>query len=196
MKIKAGIIGTGNIGTDLLMKMIKSTTIEPVIFVGRRPDSDGILTALLKHNINISMLGIQYFINTPKCCDVVFDCTNAFDAVKNNEVFQSQGIKVIDMTPAKIGDMCVPIINGDIIKTDSNVNMITCGGQTSIPILNLISQCCSTIDYIEIVSQIASKSAGIATRANLDQYIHFQQRFLCNQEQLNNQKDIQNVYWF
>ena len=104
--------------------------------------------------------------------DVVFDCTDAFSAIENNEVFQSIGTKVIDMTPAKLGPMCVPIINGDAIRTEQNVNMVTCGGQTSIPILNLISKCCKNIDYIEIVSQVASKSAGMATRINIDQYIH------------------------
>jgi len=171
MKIKAGIIGTGNIGTDLLIKMVKSNTIDPIIFVGRRKDSDGINKAI-NLGIDISSDGILYFINNPKCCDVVFDCTNAFDAIENYKTFKSQNISVIDMTPAKIGEMCVPIINGDAILNYDNVNMITCGGQASIPILNLISQCCNKIDYIEIVSQIASKSAGIATRINIDQYIN------------------------
>lgn len=171
MKIKAGIIGSGNIGTDLLMKIIKSTVIEPVAFVGRRGSSDGIRKAN-EIGITTSTEGIDYFKGKSKFCDVVFDCTNAFAAIENNNVFQSQGSKVIDLTPAKLGPMCIPIINGDAIKTTSNLNMITCGGQTSIPILNLISTCCKSINYIEIVSQVASKSAGIATRINLDQYIH------------------------
>ena len=170
-KIRAAIIGTGNIGTDLLIKTIKSNTIEPVAFVGRRVESDGICKAN-QRGIVTSIEGINFFKGKQKICDVVFDCTDAFSAVENNDVFQTLGIKVVDMTPAKLGPMCVPIINGDIIKTSHNVNMITCGGQTSIPILNLISKCCKNIDYIEIVSQIASKSAGMATRVNIDQYIH------------------------
>jgi acetaldehyde dehydrogenase len=109
-------------------------------------------------------------------CDVVFDCTDAFSAIENNNVFQTLGIKVVDMTPAKLGPMCIPIINGEIIESHQNVNMITCGGQTSIPILNVISDCCNNIEYIEIVSQIASKSAGMATRINIDQYIHTTER--------------------
>jgi acetaldehyde dehydrogenase (acetylating) len=172
MKTKAGIIGTGNIGTDLLMKMIRSDFIEPVIFVGRRADSDGIHKALDK-GIDISLNGIDYFKGKPnKFCDVVFDCTNSMSARENYDVFAPMGIKVIDMTPAKLGPMCVPIINPEVIISYDNINMITCGGQTSIPILHLISKCCKKIDYIEIVSQIASKSAGMATRENLDQYIH------------------------
>jgi len=169
--IHAGIIGSGNIGTDLLIKMIKSKSIDPVIFVGRRNDSDGIIRAK-SLGINTSIKGIEYFIENPNCCNLVFDCTNAFDAITNNKIFKLQQIKVIDLTPAKIGPMCVPPINGDLIFKYQNINMITCGGQTSIPILSLIAQCCENLKYIEIVSQISSKSAGIATRENIDQYIH------------------------
>jgi len=172
MKLKAGIIGSGNIGTDLLMKMLKSNKIDPVIFVGRRSDSDGIYKAS-QLGIKTSTDGIAYFKKTPRCCDVIFDCTNALSAVENNIVFQSQNINVIDLTPSKIGNMCIPIINGDILSTSKNINMITCGGQASIPVLHLIAECSNyKIEYIEIVSQIASKSAGLATRLNIDQYIH------------------------
>lgn len=166
-----GIIGTGNIGTDLLIKILRSKLLNCVAFVGRRADSDGIQKAIAL-GVNTSIEGIDYFKNNPHCCDIVFDCTNAMEATTNNNVFSSQGITVIDMTPAKIGPMCVPIINGNSFSNVQNINMITCGGQTSIPILHLISECCNKIDYIEIVSQIASKSAGMATRANIDQYIH------------------------
>jgi len=172
MKIKVGIIGSGNIGTDLLMKTLKSDIIETTAFVGRRESSDGIKKAI-DRGIVTSTDGIDFFRKNPNICDVVFDCTNAFSAIENNEVFSYQGIKIVDLTPSKIGDMCVPIINGDIIKTKSNVNMITCGGQASIPILNLLSTLIpNQIDYIEIVSQVASLSAGIATRVNIDKYIH------------------------
>jgi acetaldehyde dehydrogenase (acetylating) len=169
-KIRVGIIGTGNIGTDLLMKSLKSKDLEIVAFVGRRADSEGILKAQ-SLNVNTSTEGLDYFIKNNNV-DVVFDCTDAFTALKNWNFFKNSNIKVIDMTPSKIGEMCIPIINGDTIKQNSNVNMVTCGGQSSIPLLNLISNCCSDIEYIEIVSQIASKSAGIATRLNIDQYIH------------------------
>jgi acetaldehyde dehydrogenase len=169
--IKAGIIGTGNIGTDLLLKILKTKEITPVIFAGRRLDSEGILIANSR-GVKTTDQGIQYFIDNPKCCDVVFDCTSAADAIKHSTIFAEQGIKVVDLTPAKVGPLCVPSINPKVILTEDNVNMITCGGQASMPMLNLISKYCDGLDYIEIVSQIASKSAGMATRINVDSYIH------------------------
>ena len=169
--IKAGIIGTGNIGTDLLLKILKTDFMTPVIFAGRRMESDGIRVALEK-GIPVTDKGIQYFIDNPNCCDVVYDCTSAADAFEHAQIFASQGIKVIDLTPAKIGPLCVPSINPEVILTSDNVNMITCGGQASMPMLNLISKYCDELDYIEVVSQIASKSAGMATRINVDSYIH------------------------
>jgi acetaldehyde dehydrogenase len=171
MKIKVGIIGTGNIGTDLLIKCNKSRIVEPVIFVGRRKESNGIDIAN-GLGINTSIDGIDFFKNNKNYCDVVFDCTDAFSAKVNNEVFKEQRIKVIDLTPAKLGEMCIPLINDGLIITDNNINMITCGGQSSIPILHLISKYCEELEYIEVVSQISSKSAGLATRINIDEYIH------------------------
>jgi len=170
MKIKVAILGTGNIGTDLMLKSLKTNFIDVVAFVGRRLDSPTMQIAQSK-GILTSDQGINYFINNPKCCDVVYDCTSAADAREHAKVFKEQGIKVIDLTPAKVGDMCVPDVNSDLILTDDNVNMITCGGQASMPMLHLISKHCTGLEYVEIVSQIASKSAGMATRINVDNYI-------------------------
>ena len=171
MKIKAAIIGTGNIGTDLLIKSTRSDIIEPVVFVGRRESSDGIQKAK-SLGIKTSVEGIDFFLNNPNYCDLVFDCTDAYSAIENYKVFSSQKIKTIDLTPAKIGELCVPLINDDLIITNDNVNMITCGGQASIPLLHLVSKHCGSLEYIEIVSQISSKSAGMATRINIDEYIN------------------------
>lgn len=171
MKLKVGIIGSGNIGTDLLIKALKSAFIIPVIFVGRRSDSEGIKIAK-KLGIQTSIEGIDFFKKNTNYCDVVFDCTDAFSAINNYEVFNKQNIKVIDLTPAKIGELCVPLINDDIILNSNNVNMITCGGQASIPLLHSISKYTEDLEYIEVVSQVASKSAGMATRINIDEYIH------------------------
>lgn len=171
MKIKAAIIGTGNIGTDLLIKSTRSDIIEPVVFVGRRESSDGIQKAK-SLGIKTSVEGIDFFLNNPNYCDLVFDCTDAYSAIENYKVFSSQKIKTIDLTPAKIGELCVPLINDDLIITNDNVNMITCGGQASIPLLHLVSKHCDSLEYIEIVSQISSKSAGMATRINIDEYIN------------------------
>jgi acetaldehyde dehydrogenase len=190
--IKAGIIGTGNIGTDLLLKILKTEYIFPVIFAGRRMESDGIRIAIEK-NVKVTDTGINYFINNPKCCDVVYDCTTAADAIEHAKVFKAQGIKVIDLTPAKIGPLCVPSINPEIILKESNVNMITCGGQASMPILNLISKYCDNLEYIEVVSQIASKSAGMATRINIDSYIHTTEKAITEFTGCNNCKVILNL---
>jgi acetaldehyde dehydrogenase (acetylating) len=192
MKIKVAIIGTGNIGTDLLLKALKTDFMDVVAFVGRRLDSDGMLTAK-KHNILISDQGIQYFIDNPNCCDVVYDCTSAADAIEHAKILKQQGIKVIDLTPAKVGDMCVPDVNSQIISTDDNVNMITCGGQASMPMLHLLSKECTGLEYIEVVSQIASKSAGMATRINVDNYIQTTQKAITKFTGCSNNKVILNL---
>jgi acetaldehyde dehydrogenase len=190
--IKAGIIGTGNIGTDLLLKILKTDFMTPVIFAGRRMESDGIRVALEK-GIPVTDKGIQYFIDNPNCCDVVYDCTSAADAFEHAQIFASQGIKVVDLTPAKMGPLCVPSINPEVILTSDNVNMITCGGQASMPMLNLISKYCDKLDYIEVVSQIASKSAGMATRINVDSYIHTTEMAIKMFTKCNNCKVILNL---
>ena len=166
--IKVGIIGTGNIGTDLLIKSLRDEKIEVVAFVGRRFDSKGIQIAIEK-GIKCSDQGIDFFINNPKYCDIVYDCTNASDAINHSKVFESQKIKVIDLTPSKVGPFSVPSIND--VRSESNINMITCGGQASIPILHLISKFSKGLSYIEIVSQIAADSAGMSTRINIDNYV-------------------------
>jgi acetaldehyde dehydrogenase len=190
--IKAGIIGTGNIGTDLLLKILKTNFIYPAIFAGRRMESDGIKIAIEK-NVKVTDKGIQYFIDNPKCCDVVYDCTSAADAINHSKIFKDQGITVIDLTPAKVGPLCVPSINSKIMLTENNVNMITCGGQASMPMLNLVSKYCDSLDYIEVVSQIASKSAGMATRINVDSYIHTTEMAIRQFTKCNNCKVILNL---
>ena len=192
MKIKAAIIGTGNIGTDLLLKILKTDFIDIVAFIGRRLDSAGMILAK-KYNVATSDEGIQYFIKNPKCCDVVYDCTSAADAIEHAKVFREQNIKVVDLTPSKVGDMCVPDINSELILEDNNINMITCGGQASLPMLHLLSKECSGLEYIEVVSQIASKSAGMATRINVDSYIHTTQKAITKFTGCSNNKVILNL---
>ena len=163
--MKVSIIGTGNIGTDLLVKLLKSPEFTVVAFVGRRPS-----TKVLPDGVRYIENGIQFFIDNPKCCDIVFECTDALSAQKHSKVFHEQDIIVIDLTPSKIGRMCVPKINSMYLENVKNVNMITCGGQVSIPLVKYLSQKC-VISYAEIVTQISSESAGTATRINIDKYI-------------------------
>jgi acetaldehyde dehydrogenase len=165
---RIAVLGTGNIGTDLLVKLHK-LGYENIAFIGRREDSEGIQKAK-SLGIQTSTDGINFFSNN-KNFDVVFDCTNAFDAIHHYEILKKLDIKVIDLTPAKIGEICVPCINGKDINDIDNINMITCGGQASLPMIDAISKSNSDISYIEVISQIASKSAGMSTRINVDNYI-------------------------
>lgn len=192
MKIRVAILGTGNIGTDLLLKALRTDFMEVVAFVGRRLDSEGMRIAKSR-GVGVSDEGVQYFIDNPNCCEVVYDCTSADDARSHAKVFKEQGIKVVDMTPAKVGDMCVPDINPNLILEDDNVNMITCGGQASMPMLHLLSKHCSGLEYVEIVSQIASKSAGMATRVNVDTYIQTTQKAITKFTGCRNVKVILNL---
>mmetsp|Transcript_7943 Transcript_7943/g.36170 ORF Transcript_7943/g.36170 Transcript_7943/m.36170 type:complete len:332 (-) Transcript_7943:2130-3125(-) len=168
--VRAAILGTGNIGCDILLKLLKLDFVSVIVFSGRRQSSPGIKLASDK-GISCSTNGIQFFVDNPNCCDVVYDCTNANDAKEHSRVFSEQGITVIDLTPSKVGIMCVPCINGVDALHKGNVNMITCGGQAFLPLLYLISQKTTGISYVEAVSQIASKSAGMSTRINIDNYM-------------------------
>ena len=168
-KIKVAIIGTGNIGTDLLMKIIRSPYLECSIFAGRNLKSRGIQLAY-KKGIRVSDASINAIIDNPNCCDIVFDSTSAVVHTKHAPILRELKKFTIDLTPAKVGGMCVPVINRDEALTWDNVNLITCGGQATIPIAYAISSVHSNTKYIEMVSTIASKSAGIGTRDNIDEF--------------------------
>ena len=178
------IIGTGNIGTDLLYKLLKLEYVNIVAFIGRRVN-----TKSLPANVKYSDKSIQYFITNPKCCDVVFDCTDAESAILNSKIFIAQGIKVIDLTPSNIGTMYIPYIT----PITEYTNMVTCGGQASIPLINFIYKQCSDIKYIEVVTQISADSAGIATRINIDKYIETTENAIYKLIGVKNSKVILNV---
>jgi acetaldehyde dehydrogenase len=172
IKLNVAIIGSGNIGTDLLMKSLRSNFIRCTLFAGRNFDSAGIKRAL-SLGVTISDRGIQAIVDEPDICDLVFDCTSAQAHIEHWAILEKLGKVVIDMTPAKLGSLCVPAINAEecISNQYKNINMITCGGQVSIPIAYAISRVHEDIEYIEVASSIASKSAGPATRQNLDEYV-------------------------
>jgi acetaldehyde dehydrogenase len=169
-KSRVVILGTGNIGTDLLVKVMRSSKLECVAFIGRNSDSFGMRFAA-DRGILCSDRSINYIIDYNLHIDLVFDATSAEDHIRHAPILKTLGIPCIDMTPAKIGALCVPAINMDKCLAFDDINMVTCGGQTSIPIAYTIKQICD-VQYIEVVSSIASKSAGMATRQNLDEYIH------------------------
>lgn len=169
-KLKVAILGSGNIGTDLLYKVMRSSWLECSLFIGRNLSSKGMSRAL-SLGIPVSDKGIKAIQDNPGCCDIVFDCTSAMSHNVHAPILAALGIIAIDLTPAKLGPFCIPAINLDACLNDTNVNMITCGGQASIPLAYVIGQTQKQVDYIEVVSTIASKSAGPATRLNLDEYI-------------------------
>ena len=171
-KLRVAILGTGNIGTDLLIKVMRSKSLHCSLFVGRNFRSDGMQKAS-NLGVNISDRGLDAIVQQADDIDLVFDATSATAHLENWSVLERLGKKVIDMTPAKVGKLCVPAINSDeiISARATNINMVTCGGQASVPIANAIASVQSDIEYIEVASSIASRSAGPATRANLDEYI-------------------------
>lgn len=171
-KLKIAVIGSGNIGTDLLLKVMRSKHLRCTLFAGRNFNSAGMKRANAL-GVAISDRGIEAIIHDPNLCDLVFDCTSAHAHAQHWPVLDRLGKMVIDMTPAKLGEPCVPAINAEACLATGarNINMVTCGGQSSIPIASAISQVHQGIEYIEVASSIASRSAGPATRYNLDEYI-------------------------
>ena len=169
-KLKVAILGSGNIGTDLMMKIQRSEYLECVYFIGRNLSSPGMVKAIAM-GVKVSDESIRAIEKNPDAVDLVFDATSAKDAVLHWNILDKLGKIVVDMTPAKLGTLCVPSVNlQDSIKS-KNVNMITCGGQASIPIAHVIGKTQRHVKYIEVVSSIASRSAGPATRLNLDEYV-------------------------
>ena len=170
-KVKVAVIGSGNIGTDLMIKIMRTSRIlEMGALVGIDPDSDGLKRAE-KLGVATTHDGIEGLTALPewKAIDIVFDATSASAHKKNSDVCLAAGKIMIDLTPAAIGPYVIPVVNGDAHLGSANVNMVTCGGQATIPIVAAVSQV-ATVHYAEIVASIASKSAGPGTRANIDEF--------------------------
>ena len=169
-KLRVAILGSGNIGTDLLLKILKSKSLECCLFIGRNPQSKGIVRAQ-KLGIRTSCKGIEAILEDVDCCDLVFDATSAKEHTIHWPLLQKLNKIVIDMTPAHLGKQIIPAINLQEISQHQNINMVSCGGQASVPLAYMVSKLIPNIEYIEVVSSIASDSAGPATRINLDEYI-------------------------
>ena len=170
LRLPVAILGTGNIGTDLLLKVMRSPVLDCRLFAGRNLASLGMSKASML-NVPVSARGLESILDLKNEISLVFDATSAVDHFIHAPHFKKSGIVAVDLTPAKIGRMCVPAVNLEECLDLPNVNMITCGGQASIPLAYAISQVNEGVEYIETVSSIASRSAGPATRINLDEYL-------------------------
>lgn len=170
-KIKVAIIGSGNIGMDLLYKIKRSKVLECEWLIGRNPKSENLKLAK-KMGYKVSAKGIQTIIENPDCCDIVFDATSADAHISHAAVLKRLKKYTVDLTPARVGCLCVPCLNGDRCMDKENVNMVTCGGQAIVPMAYAVTSVIPDVEYVEMVSTIASGSAGAGTRANIDEYIH------------------------
>jgi acetaldehyde dehydrogenase len=170
-RIPVAIIGSGNIGADLMIKIKRrSPTLEVAAMVGVDPASDGLARAR-RMGVATTHDGIEGLQHLPVWPDIriIFDATSAQAHAIHSEVAHKAGKRMIDLTPAAIGPYVIPVVNGDTRLGMSNINMVTCGGQATIPIVAAVASV-AKVHYAEIVASIASKSAGPGTRANIDEF--------------------------
>ncbi len=172
MKIRCALIGSGNIGTDLMIKLLRSDILDPVWMVGIDPESDGLKRAAAQ-GLKTTHEGVDGLLPHIEADDIriAFDATSAYVHAETSRKLTAKGVKVIDLTPAAIGPFCVPPVNLEdhLRQGEENVNMVTCGGQATIPMVHAVSRV-QAVEYGEIVATIASKSAGPGTRKNIDEF--------------------------
>ncbi|MCR8551040.1 acetaldehyde dehydrogenase (acetylating) [Salipiger sp. P9] len=173
-KIKCALIGSGNIGTDLIYKLQRSPVLEPVWMVGIDPESEGLRRAA-DMGLKTTSEGVDGLLPHVKADGVqmAFDATSAYVHAENSRKLNELGVMMIDLTPAAIGPLCVPPVNLSSYAEGgvTNLNMISCAGQATIPIVNAVSRV-QPVDYAEIVASLSSKSVGPGTRANLDEFTY------------------------
>ena len=171
MSTKVAVIGSGNIGTDLMIKILRlSDSLEIAAMVGIDPDSDGLARAR-RLKVATTHEGVDGLVKLDEFADVeiVFDATSAGAHRRHDQVLRSLGRRVVDLTPAALGPYVVPPVNGDAHLDAPNVNMVTCGGQATIPVVAAVAAV-TPVHYGEIVASISSRSAGPGTRANIDEF--------------------------
>ena len=174
-QMKCAIVGSGNIGTDLLMKLLQhrsspDAVLDPVAVVGVDPDSDGLRRAR-ELGLFTTSEGLEGLMRSPLWPEVglVFDATSAHAHEAHAPLLAAHNKIAIDLTPAAVGPYCIPVVNLDQHLAAPNLNLVTCGGQATIPIIAAVSRV-ARVHYAEIVASIASKSAGPGTRANIDEF--------------------------
>lgn len=170
-KWRVAIVGSGNIGTDLMIKVLRgSQRLEVAAMVGIDPSSDGLARAE-RMGVATTAAGVEGLLALPEFADVklVFDATSATAHAESWRLLEPTGVRMLDLTPAAIGPYCVPVVNLEDHLDARNLNMVTCGGQATVPMVAAVAQA-APVSYAEIVSSIASRSAGPGTRANIDEF--------------------------